>query len=156
MRIADVLRHKSYKVVSISCESSILEAVNLMKIEQVGTIIVLDERQNLLGIISERDVVIGLADHGNALLQVLVKELMVTNGPVASLEDSVLQTMLTMTRWRARHMPVVSAGVLIGVVSIGDIIKSRLVEMTEKNGVLQDLARVKLAAVRSLKWKSNG
>jgi CBS domain-containing protein len=147
MRIENVLRTKSHKVVSISSESNIREAIDLMTSEQVGAVIVQDEHQHLLGIMSERDVVVGLADHGPALLQLPVKDVMVTHGPIANPEDSVQQTMRTMTQRRARHMPVVSSGALIGVVSIGDIIKSRLAEKIEENGVLQDLARVKLAVV---------
>jgi CBS domain-containing protein len=147
MRIENVLRTKSHKVISISSESNIREAIDLMKSEQVGAVIVQDEHQHLLGIMSERDVVVGLADHGPALLQLPVKDVMVTHGPIANPEDSVQQTMRTMTQRRARHMPVVSSGALIGVVSIGDIIKSRLAEKIEENGVLQDLARVKLAVV---------
>jgi CBS domain-containing protein len=146
MRLADVLRSKKQKIVSIAPGSTVIEVVDLMKSEQVGAVVVLDNDLRLQGLISERDVVLGLSGRGSVLLDLLVGDVMMTDVPVARPEDSVQQIMQTMTLRRVRHMPVVSDGMVAGIVSIGDIVKSRLAEKIEENSVLQDIARLRLAA----------
>jgi CBS domain-containing protein len=144
MRISNILRDKSSKVVSVNPGTAIHTAVTLMKNENVGALVVLDAN-NLLGVVSERDLVLGLFTHGTHLLGKSVRAVMNADSPVATPNDSIIETMKVMTERRARHLPVVENGVVIGLVSIGDVTKYRLVEKVEENNVLQDIARIRLA-----------
>ncbi|PTQ12235.1 hypothetical protein CLG96_06720 [Sphingomonas oleivorans] len=146
MRISDVLRDKSHKLVTISPVATIRRAATVMKAENVGALLVQNPEGRLLGVLSERDILLGLASYGSDVLGLSVHELMTTDGPVAAPADAIVETMKVMTDRRMRHVPVVEAGAVIGLISIGDIMKYRLVEKTEENNVLQDLARFSLAA----------
>jgi CBS domain-containing protein len=144
VRISQILRTKRLDVVIISPDASIRSAIGVMKQENVGALVVVDVDQHLLGVVSERDVIHGLASEGADLLGSTVRKVMRTDGPVANLDDTVLYVMQVMTAARARHVPVVDGERTIGVVSLGDVVKSRLDETIQENGVLQDLARVHL------------
>jgi CBS domain-containing protein len=142
MRIRQILQSKRLDVVVIAPDSTIRAAINLMKLERVGSLVVIDSNRRLLGVLSERDVIHSLAGEGAEVLLRPVDSIMRTDGPVVRLEDTVQFAMQVMTEKRARHVPVVDARRLIGVVSIGDIVKSRLNEKIQENGVLQDIARI--------------
>jgi CBS domain-containing protein len=92
--------------------------------------------------VSERDIIQNLDLEGVDVMGTLVRRVMRTDGPVATLEDSVRSVMEVMTAARARHVPIVKYGRPIGIVSIGDVVKSRLDETMQENSVLQDIARV--------------
>ena len=91
--------------------------------------VVSEDGRSVLGIISERDVVRGLAERGPRILDVQVSELMTRDVVSCAPRDTVKQVMAEMTRRRIRHLPVVAEGVLCGIVSIGDVVKNRLEEM---------------------------
>ena len=146
MRIRQILQGKRLDVVVIAPDASIRAAINLMKQERVGSLVVIDRNRNLLGVLSERDVIHSLAGDGADVLQRSVDTIMRTDGPVVGLEDTVQYAMQVMTEKRARHVPVLEAKRMIGVVSVGDIVKSRLHEKIEENGVLQDIARLHVLA----------
>lgn len=146
MRIRQILQSKRLDVVVISPDSTIRAAVNLMKQERVGSLVVIDTNRHLLGVLSERDVIHSLASEGADVLLRPVNSVMRRDGPVVTLEDSVQFAMRVMTEKRARHVPVVDANRMIGVVSIGDIVKSRLNEKIQENGILQDIARMHVLA----------
>ncbi|HUI61047.1 MAG TPA: CBS domain-containing protein [Steroidobacteraceae bacterium] len=141
MRISQILRSKRPDVIRISPDATVRAAVALMAREQVGALAVVDSEEELLGVISERDVIHSLDSRGERLMAELVRNIMRTDGPIASLDDSVRSVMEVMTATRARHVPVVRFGRLIGIVSIGDVVKSRLDETTQENSILQDIAR---------------
>lgn len=142
MRISQILRTKRPDVVVITPEATIRSAIDLMKRERVGALVVVDEEQRLLGVVSERDIIQNLDFDGVNLLGASVHTVMRTDGPVANLEDTVRSVMEVMTAARARHVPVVEYGHPIGIVSIGDVVKSRLDETIQENNVLQEIARV--------------
>jgi CBS domain-containing protein len=144
MRVGQILRTKRPDVVIISPDAAVRSAVALMRQERVGALVIVDSDRHLLGVISERDIVHGLASEGAALLQTPVRDVMQTNGPVATIEDSVQSVMQAMTASRARHVPIVDGDQMIGIVSIGDVVKSRLDEKIQENDILQDLARLHL------------
>jgi len=146
MRIANILAEKNRKLVSIAAETTIRRAVALMAGEHVGALIVQDPEGRLLGVVSERGIVDGLARLGSRLLEMSVGEIMVSDGPIASPADAVVAVMRTMTERRARHLPVMVDDRVAGLISVGDLLKSRLAEKTEENTVLQDIARLRLAA----------
>jgi CBS domain-containing protein len=141
MRISQILRTKRPDVVVITPEATIRSAIDLMKRERVGALVVVDEEQRLLGVICERDIIQNLDFEGLTLLGASVHTVMRTDGPVAGLEDTVRSVMEVMTATRARHVPVVEYGHPIGIVSIGDVVKSRLDETIQENNVLQEIAR---------------
>lgn len=142
MRISQILRTKRSDVVVISPDATLRTAIALMTRERVGALVVIDEEQHLLGVVSERDIIQSLDLDVPDLTVTLVRGVMRTDGPVATLEDSLQSVMEVMTATRARHVPIVKYGRPIGIVSIGDVVKSRLDETMQENSVLQDIARV--------------
>ena len=146
MLISDILRRKGYNVISIDATASLGEAAAIMAREKVGALMVLDENHGLIGIVSERELVASMAAGIGAASSQTVAGAMVTDVPVAGLNDAIAGALRTITTHRARHLPVVVEGVVVGLVSIGDIVESRLQEKIDENLVLQDLARAHLAA----------
>jgi CBS domain-containing protein len=145
MLINQILRTKRPDLVVISPDATIRTAIARMVSEHVGALVVVDEDnedQHLLGVVSEREIIHSLDADGPEVMSMSVRHVMRTDVPVASLEDTVLSVMEIMTAARARHVPVVRYGRPIGVVSIGDIVKSRLDETLKENSVLKDFARV--------------
>jgi CBS domain-containing protein len=146
MRLSEILRDKPFRLIALPPSATALEAATLMKDEHVGAVLVLDAAGRLQGLVSERELALALATHGAALLRRHVGELMSVGGPTARAEDSVLDAMRAMTERRARHVPILDGETVIGVISIGDLLKARLVEQARENAVLQELARARLAA----------
>jgi CBS domain-containing protein len=143
MHISEILRTKRPDVVTISPEATVRDAVASMTHHGIGALLVVDVDQRLLGVISERDIIHSLDFEGTNLMSAVVSRVMRTDGPTAALEDTVQSVMEVMTASRARHVPVVRHGRLIGVVSIGDVVKSRLNETIQENNILHDIARVR-------------
>lgn len=146
MLIEDILRHKGRRVISIAPHSELAAAIELMAYEQVGALVVLDDSDRLLGIVSERDIVLATAKAGKLALSLPVHGVMTRGSPHADPRDTVADAMRVMTTNRTRHLPVTHGGHVVGLVSIGDVVKSRLQEKIEENAVLQDMARARLAA----------
>lgn len=146
MRISDVLKDKNHRLVTVAANASIAEAVAPMQDERVGALIVRTGNGRLIGVLSERDVVLGLRTHGAVLLGMPVENVMTLGGPTASPADGITETIKVMTERHARHLPVIENDIVVGLISIGDITKYRLAEKTEENNVLQDMAKFRLAA----------
>jgi CBS domain-containing protein len=142
MLISQILRTKRPDVVVISPEATIRSAITLLVNEHVGALVVVDEDNRLLGVASEREIIHGLDSEGSNLMSTTVRQVMRTDVPVAAMDDTVRSVMELMTAARARHVPVVAYGRPIGIVSLGDIVKSRLNETIQENSVLQEIARV--------------
>jgi len=146
MRISQILSTKRLDVVSVPPTATVRGAIALMKREHVGAVLVLDGDRRLLGVLAERDIVHSLDSAIADPFERSVLEVMRRDSPVAGPPDTVQSVMQTMTKTRARHVPVVERGRVIGIVSIGDIVKSRLDEKIQENTVLQDLARARMIA----------
>ncbi|MBV8682887.1 MAG: CBS domain-containing protein [Caulobacteraceae bacterium] len=146
MRLFEILYDKPFRLIALPPTATALDAAALMKAEHVGAVLVIDGAKRLLGLVSERDLALGLATHGVGLLRRRVGEVMTAGGPTARPNDSVLHIMRTMTERRARHVPVLDGDTVVGVISIGDLLKARLAEKVQENAILQELARVRLAA----------
>jgi CBS domain-containing protein len=140
MRLNEVLRNKSDHVVILPPTASVTQASALMKLERVGAVLVCDGGR-ILGILSERDLAVAVSELGSHLFSLRISELMSVDVPTAAPGDAVIDVMRMMTEKRARHVPVVDGGSVVGMVSIGDVLKSRLAEKIQENAVLQDLAR---------------
>lgn len=142
MSIAGVLRSKPSHVVKVGNKDTVLSAITKLAEHRIGAVIVEDQWMRPAGIFSERDFVNATAAHGAAALSFLVERLM--NSPMITCRstDAVETALSAMTLARIRHLPVVDAGKLIGIVSIGDLVKYRLDEKALEANVLLDIARL--------------
>ena len=138
MKVKDLLTTKGDKVATTSSDATIDTVLHRLKLEGVGALVVSDDGKAVNGIISERDIVRGLPDHGAALLTMTVSELMTQNVKTCGPDATVQDIMGEMTRSRFRHMPVVAEGELRGIISIGDVVKNRLEELETETHVLRD------------------
>ncbi|WP_112135661.1 CBS domain-containing protein [Glycomyces dulcitolivorans] len=126
MRISDILRSKGSGVVTIRPEDSVRTLVAQLHEHNLGALVVSADGSTVAGIVSERDVARGLhADPG--LLEAPVSQIMTSSVHTRVPEDSIADLMVLMTERRIRHVPVVTnSGALVGIVSIGDVVKSRI------------------------------
>ncbi|MFI5036084.1 MAG: CBS domain-containing protein [Acidimicrobiales bacterium] len=137
MQVASLLSSKGRDVATISPEQSVTEVLALLKERAVGALVVSSPEEPLTGIISERDVVRALAERGAAVLDESVADLMTRDVTTCEETTSVTDLMGLMTSRRIRHVPVVTDGQLVGVVSIGDVVKARFEELEgEKRDLL--------------------
>jgi CBS domain-containing protein len=132
MRIADLLRKKGTAVATVTPETTVSTLLAGLAEKNVGAMVVIAPDGSIAGIVSERDVVRRLNEHGPALLDGPVSEIMTTLVASCGPEDSVDQLSVLMTERRIRHVPVLANGRLAGIISIGDVVKNRM-EQLEKS-----------------------
>lgn len=130
MRISDVLRRKGDTVVTVAPGESVRTLLALLAEHRIGAMVVSADGTSVDGIVSERDVVRHLHDDGEQMLESTVSQIMTTDVHTCSPSDAVTDLMRTMTDQRIRHIPVVVDGALAGIVSIGDVVKHRIDELT--------------------------
>jgi len=130
--VAAILKHKGYRVTTVDPVATIDEVVQLLTTERIGAVLVLDRAGQLLGIVSERDVVRSLAANGSRTLEMTAGQLMTRAVHVARPETTVAEAMSMMTIGRFRHLPVLDGGTLIGLISIGDVVKARIMEQADE------------------------
>jgi len=138
MKVAEILKSKGTKVVTMRPGSTIDTVVHRMRLERIGAVIISPDGKSILGVLSERDILHALAEHGADLLRVKAQDLMTREVVTCSREDALQSVMVKMTQRRIRHLPVVEQGQLVGIVSIGDAVKSRLEEVELEASVLRD------------------
>ncbi len=138
MKVATILKAKGDKVVTVHPDATIATVIQSMKLEGVGAVIVSADAVTLEGLISERDIALGLGQHGGEVLAMLARELMNRSAATCAPESGIKEVMAEMTRRRTRHLPVVEHGSLCGMVSIGDVVKNRLEEAQMEIDVLRD------------------
>jgi CBS domain-containing protein len=129
MNVETILRNKGNWVATIRPDATVAAAVDMLNRERIGAIVVSRDGEAVDGILSERDVVIALAEDGADLLPRPVAEIMTRSVVTCGPSDTVGELMAEMTNRRIRHFPVVADGRLIGIVSIGDLVKNRLDEV---------------------------
>jgi CBS domain-containing protein len=125
MTIEAILQTKGSDVVAIAHTATVAEAVALLAERRIGAVPVLDG-ETVAGIFSERDVIHALAQHGTAALERTVGDVMTAPAITVTREEAALGALSLMTRRRIRHLPVVEAGRMIGLISIGDLVKYRI------------------------------
>ena len=125
MTIAAVLRDKGSSVETIGADAALFDAVRVLGAKRIGALPVVDAGR-ITGIISERDVIYCLRDHGAEALDWQVGRVMSSPAITASADTDVLAALALMTQRRIRHLPVVDAGEIRGIVSIGDLVKHRM------------------------------
>jgi predicted transcriptional regulator len=138
MTIESILRQKGTNVRTIAPEASIKRAADWLRAENIGALVVTSENA-VLGLISEREIVHAFSRHGETAGSMLVKEIMQSGVTTVSPDESVDRVMKLMTQYRVRHMPVLSGGKLVGIVSIGDVVKHRLQDLELETNVLRDV-----------------
>lgn len=127
MTVAAVLRQKGASVISIPPQASVAEAAEIISRRRIGAVVVCDEEGRLVGILSERDVVRGLPQHGAALMSMPVSSLMTQEVQVVTPACTVDEAMEIMDAGYFRHLPVVDAQQrLVGIVSIRDLVRHRI------------------------------
>ena len=136
MRIADVLRTKGGSVVTISPGATVTELLAGLAGHNIGAMVVVGP-DGVVGIVSERDVVRQLHAHGASVLSRPVEKIMTAVVSTCSKSDTVDSLSLLMTENRVRHVPVLEDGKLIGIVSIGDVVKTRMEELVSEHEQLQ-------------------
>jgi CBS domain-containing protein len=136
MRIADVLRRKGSAVATVRPDATVVELLGELAEHNVGALPVVDGG-NLIGIVSERDVVRRLHAGGAATLDARVADIMTTDVSTCSPSDDVGDVAAVMTSRRFRHLPVVVNGELAGIVSIGDMVKARIDLLESERAQLQ-------------------
>lgn len=136
MRIVEVLRSKGGTVLTVGADATVGELVATLAEHGVGALVVTGsgpgDDPGLAGIVSERDVVRGLVTQGAGLLNRSVAEIMTRSVTTCGPDDGVDDVMRLMTERRVRHVPVVDGGRLAGIVSIGDVVKARMDELTSE------------------------
>jgi CBS domain-containing protein len=140
MKVRTILDTKGRHVVTIRPDASVSTAVHRLVLERIGALVVSEDGHKVAGIISERDIIQSLAKSGPDLLTSgrRVAELMEHNVITCTPDDTVQQVMAEMTRRRVRHLPVIEDGGLVGIISIGDVVKSRLEEVELEANVLRE------------------
>lgn len=128
MYVSDILRNKGARIVALKADDPVPEAVALLCANRIGAVLVMDNQDHIAGIFSERDLVRGLHRHGKAVTDMAVGELMTAPVITCSPRDPVASIEGMMTANRFRHVPVVEDGQLIGIISIGDVVKNRIEE----------------------------
>lgn len=139
MRVRDILKDKGTTVVSVHGDVPLPGAVEILSDKRIGAVVVVNRDEQVVGILSERDVVLALGRHGADALKRQVREVMTEHVFVCKPDDQIKDVMAWMTRHRVRHLPVFADGQLEGIISIGDVVKSRLGEMETEAGVLRDI-----------------
>ncbi|HEU4489507.1 MAG TPA: CBS domain-containing protein [Jiangellales bacterium] len=136
MRIADVLRSKGATVLTVTPDMTVRDLVAMLAEHRIGATVVSVDGGSVDGIVSERDVVRALAARGAAVLSERVADIMTAEVQTCKPDASVNDLMRTMTEGRFRHVPVVVEGRLSGIVSIGDVVKTRIGELeTERESL---------------------
>ncbi|MDQ0315747.1 CBS domain-containing protein [Amorphus orientalis] len=128
MTVATILSDKGRDIVTARETASITEICETLAERKIGAIIVTDDAGSIVGILSERDIVRSCAAHGAEALHKTVAELMTRSVITVSPDDNIATVMERMTSGRFRHMPVVQGDKLVGVISIGDVVKHRIAE----------------------------
>ncbi|MGH9040201.1 MAG: CBS domain-containing protein [Acidimicrobiia bacterium] len=148
MTVEGILRAKGRDVETVRAEATVTMAIHLLTAKGIGALVVTTDAGAVEGVLSERDVVRGLARYGDNVLGMRVGDILSASVPVCAPDDTVKHVMVEMTQTRQRHLPVMDGPRLAGIISIGDVIKSRLEEIELEAAVLRDAYILHRAATR--------
>jgi CBS domain-containing protein len=137
MSVESILRQKGTDVATIAPEVNVKRAADWLRAKNIGALVVA-RGDAILGLISEREIVHAFSRYGEAATSMLVSEVMRHGVITVSPTETVSRVMNLMTRHRVRHMPVMRDGKLAGIISIGDVVKSRLGDLELENNILRD------------------
>jgi len=137
MQVGQIIRRKDADIASVAPGTAITEVAAMLQDRGIGAAVVLDDGGKLAGIVSERDIVHALAEHHDAIAERTAGDLMTTEVQTCKPAHEINDVMRVMTQKRFRHLPVMDGGKLIGVISIGDAVKSRIEELENERNALE-------------------
>jgi CBS domain-containing protein len=132
MTVAAMLKHKGHEVVTIQPGATVAAVARLLSSRRIGAVVVRDGDGPLLGVASERDIIHALAAHSAAALEMTADQIMTREIKTATPATTITEAMEMMTAGRFRHLPVLEKGALIGIVSIGDVVKTRIMQQAQE------------------------
>jgi CBS domain-containing protein len=138
MIVKSIIDAKGGDVVTIEPGVSLDAAAKLLADRRIGAAVVLGPDNRIVGILSERDLVRAISERGAAALEEQVAQVMTRKVATCTYEETIHSIMERMTAGKFRHVPVVEQGRLAGIVSIGDVVKHRIVEMEQESAALRD------------------
>jgi CBS domain-containing protein len=138
VKVTSILKVKGRQVATVRPDATIGAIVRTLTAKSIGAVIVSEDGVNLLGLVSERDIIQALGVYGVRTLDLHASDIMVRRPVTCRADDSVTRLMADMTRHRVRHLPVVEDGRLQGIVSIGDVVKHRLDELEMEASILRE------------------
>jgi len=146
MKVKDILVKKGRSVITISQASTVFEAISTFAAHRVGSLLVLDENEIIVGIIGARDALMAVYRSYEKVKSLQVKEIMTRNVIIGSSEDELEKVRALMTENRIRHLPIIDSETLSGIISIGDVVKAELTEFHVENKYLRDFIEGKYPA----------
>ena len=138
MKVKDILAAKGSRVITVKKESTVIDAMKIFFGNRVGSLLVVDKDNNILGIIGGRDVLMAVINNLDDIKTLTVEKIMTTNLIVGTVDDDVDYIMTIMTENRIRHVPIMEGQELKGLVSIGDVVKSQMKATHVENKYLKD------------------
>ena len=137
MIVSQILKSKGDQVYTVSKETTIIEVSRLLASNRIGAAVIVDGNGSVEGIISERDIVRGLSKYGAKVLDMPVEDLMTKNVITRGVESQIDDLRREMTNSRIRHLPILDNGKLVGLISIGDVVKNRVEELQAEGDMLR-------------------
>ncbi|RMD94862.1 MAG: CBS domain-containing protein [Calditrichaeota bacterium] len=137
MKIKDILESKGHEVITINMNKTVHDAIKVLVEHNIGALLVLDDKGELQGIISERDILRESAERSHLLKQTKVKDIMTRDLIIGLPDDDIEYTMGIMTQNRIRHLPILENDKIVGMISIGDVVKAQLTESEYTNRYLK-------------------
>jgi CBS domain-containing protein len=141
MNVKTILAVKGSDIVGIEPNADLAAAAQLLSKHRIGVLVIRGAGGRLAGILSERDIVRALAEHGSNALSIQVAKVMTRNVITCGEDDTIASLMEKMTAGKFRHVPVVTGSELVGLVSIGDVVKQRVGEIEQESEQLRDYIR---------------
>jgi CBS domain-containing protein len=145
MLVSNILGTKGTRLVTAAPGQTVRTVARLLRLNRIGAVPVIDDDGHLVGMLSERDITYRLATDGEDVLSARVADLMTVSVVTCGPADDLKYVMAEMTDKRFRHLPVLEDGAIVGIVSIGDVVKARLDEAELEVSVLRDYARATVA-----------
>ena len=139
MNVATILSAKGNTVEVVHPETPVTVAVHRMATRSIGSLVVVGPDDQLIGVVGERDIVRALDHHSDRFSELRVRDVVNSSVATCAVTDDVADVMKRMTATRSRHMPVVEGGQVVGLISIGDVVKHRLGELELETHVLRDV-----------------
>ena len=137
MIVKSIIDNKGHTVVTLEPSASLDAAAKVLAERRIGAVVVLGADARLVGILSERDIVRAIAERGTGAMQEQVAQVMTRKVATCTLEETLHSIMERMTAGKFRHLPVIEQGKLVGIISIGDVVKHRIVEMEQESDALK-------------------
>lgn len=137
MFVSDILTQKGGLVFTVTMGTTVAQIAQQLGARRIGSVLVMADTDTVAGIVSERDLVSALSRHGAAALELEARQVMTRDVITCHPDDSIDHVMQLMTNGRFRHLPVVNHGELLGLVSIGDVVKARLEEARHETEALR-------------------